>query len=252
MRFLNSLLESFGVGMGTALTFVCCAVMGLIVITNWGFFWNFFTAFGDWIIAQLSKSPILANGTYISMIRKLKAAIKETRDVQSEAEGQKQDLLAEHHKNKIEYARAIERAKYLKHEGNEYEALSYSKKALKLQKRNKTIEEEEIPNLEATATAADRKIARLTDEIEELKSDRKSTNKTRRTALFLERANRTLLGDGTEKDEQILEHFREHVNSMKIRAQGMDSILANSPEEKEKSLDDQILAREAEEFLNTL
>lgn len=104
----------------------------------------------------------------------------------------------------------------------------------------------------AASEAADRKIARLQEEIENLKDDRKSVNKTRKTSDILEKANRTLIGDNTEADEQILENYREYVNSKRIKAQGSEAVLANLPSEKTKSLDDKILSKEAEKFLTKL
>lgn len=118
MRFFNSLLETLGVGIGTFFTFVLIAIIGLLVITHYEFFIALFRAFGDWVIAQLSKSSILANGTYLSMIRRNKATIKETRDLQKELEGQKQDLLYDYQQNEVKYRKAIDRASYLKSEGN--------------------------------------------------------------------------------------------------------------------------------------
>lgn len=250
--FLESLGSTLGVGTGTLITFLLSAGAGIILIVNWEFFFRFVLAIGNWIVFQLSKIPIFANGTYLSMIRRYKSAIKDTRELQKEIEGQKLELLEDYRKNEIEYNKAISRASYLKSSGNEDEALFFAKKALKLQTENKQIEEVDIPNLESASKAADKKIARLHDEIYSLKHDRKAINRTRDTAKVLEKSNRTLIGDKTEADEQILENYREHINDLRIKAQGSEAILATLPTEKLKSLDDKILTQQAEEFLNSL
>jgi len=250
--FLDPLLNTLGIGIGTFFTFVFICLIGFIFIGNFEFFVNFFNAFVDWLLVQLSKSHILANGTYYSMRRKLKSAIKETRDLQAELEGQKQEMCITYQQNKDEYNKAKEKASFLKSDGNTAEALFYAKKALKLEQENEKIINVDIPDLEAAADAADRKIARLHEEIETLKHDRKSTDKIRRTTDVLEKANRTLIGDNTEVDEQILENYREHVNARRIKAQGREVVLSKAPNERAKALDDKILSKKAEDFLKHL
>lgn len=252
MTFFTSLLETLGIGIGTFLTFVFIAGIGLIVIINFDFFIALFRAISDWIVSQLAKIPLFANGVYSSMIRRTKNAIKDTRDLQSQLEGQKQELLSDHSKNEDEYKKATKRASYLKREGNMTEALVYAKRAVKLKEENKKIMEIDIPNLIAASNAASTKIASLQESVENLKHERKSVNKTRKTSIVLEKANRALMGDNTEADEQILEGYRDSVNSRRIKAQGTEAVLASLPREKVKSLDDKILSKDAERFLDTL
>ena len=252
MRFINTILDTLGIGIGTFLTFVFVAIIGFIIIANYEFFLSLLRGLGDWIVVQLSRWPVFANGIYASMIKKAKLAKKEARDLQSELEGQRQELLNDYYKNQDEYKKCLERASYLKSQNRSDEALSYAKKAVRLQEENKKIMEIDVPNLDSAIKAAEHKITRLTEEIDRLKHDRKADNKTRKTLKVLEKSDYLLMGDNTETDEQILENYRDHLNSRRVKAQGREAILAKSPKEKLRTLDDEILLQEAQKFLETL
>ena len=250
--FFENMLSTLGIGIGTFMTYALIAVIGIIIIMNYEFFFSFLRAIGDWIVFQLSKIPLFANGIYLSMIKRTKASIKNARDLQAELEGKKQELCQILCNNEEEYSAAIKRARFLKSQQRLDEALSCIKKAKRLEKENIDIKENQIPSLECSIKAAEEKIAELTEEVDKLKHDRKSADKVRKTLKVLEKANTILIGDNTDSDAQILENYQDHLKSRRFKAQGTETILAKSPKAKQKALDDDILSLEAKEFLEKL
>ena len=250
-NFFSSLGHTLGSNLATITITVCCILLGALVLYQFPFFFALFRAASDFIVAQLAKLPFLANGVYLSKIHKNKRTIKLCRDQQAEAEGERQKCEDDILIKKEEYEKQLARARHFKASGNEEAAILCVREALLLEKECNSLKEA-IPNLEAVAIAAQKKIETLSVQNEHLRRERKENNNTRRRANLLLNSNESLLGDNTSAEDEILEHYQEHVNERRNLARGSEIVLNQTLENRMKAVDDQILDDTAKKLLKTL